>query len=173
VKAVLAAIAVLPACALASVDADLDEGCVNRLGIAVPAVPVTGIHTIAHEFTVDDLGGLAELAKDGDPDLHFIRFKARAVAGSPANSLAGVTAAHVALTSPGLPSVIAYDCSGDCPVVGPVLEVPPATDAGAADYLATGSLTVAIDISGALPDRDWTMDVSVCVSGHLAYSLGP
>lgn len=172
-KTLLLALAVLPACTLVQIDADLAETCVNRTGIEVPAV--TGTQTITHHYTVDDIGGLQDLV-DLDADLRFVRFTARAESGT-ADALGAVDSAHVTIASGDpdstLPTLLAYDCAGDCPVVGPELEVPAATDRGAADYVATGSLAVDVDVTGRLPDHAWTMDVSVCVSGHLAYSLDP
>lgn len=164
------AVAALPGCALVSVDADIEEACVTRVGIEVPAA--TGVATFATSFTVDDLGGLRDLAK-GDGELQFLRFTARATSGAPLHSLAGVTQAEVTIGGAGLAPVVAYDCTGECPVVGPVLEVPPATAADAADYLASGSLAVDVAFTGTLPDRVWTMDAAVCVSGQLSYAIGP
>jgi len=160
-------------CPLFSVEAEIEEACVVRHGIAVEAVPAgTTSITKQYDIAVDELSGLQDLI-DLDADLEFVRFDVIATSGI--TELGFVDAAHVTVASgdpdSALPTLVAYDCDGDCPVNGTTLTVPAAAERDAADYLASGSLVVDVEVEGQLPATAWTMDVAVCVKGRAAYAL--
>jgi hypothetical protein len=160
-------------CPLFSVEAEIEEACVVRKGIEVEAVPAgTTSLTESYDVSLDELGGLGDLL-DLDADLEFVRFEARATSGIA--ELGFVDAAHVTVASgnpeSALPTLVAYDCAGDCPVSGATLVVPATAQQDAADYLASGSLVVDVQVTGQLPATAWTMDVSVCVKGRATYAL--
>jgi hypothetical protein len=162
-------------CPLFSVEAEIEEVCVVRSGIAVEAVDA-GTTSISQQYDIDvaELEGLTDLV-ELDAELEFLRFEARATSGI--TELGFVDAAHVTVASgnpdAALPTLVAYDCDGNCPTDGATLVVPAATQNEAADYLASGSLVVDVEVSGALPSTAWTMDVAVCVKGRAKYTLEP
>jgi hypothetical protein len=162
-------------CPLFSVETTIEEACVVRSGVAIDGVEA-GTASVSRRYDIDiaELDGLADLV-DLDAELEFVRFEARATSGI--TEFGFVDAAHVTIASGDpdsvLPTLVAYDCAGDCPTTGATLVVPSATQRGAADYLKSGSLVVDVEVQGALPSTAWTMDVAVCVTGGARYAIEP
>jgi hypothetical protein len=52
---------------------------------------------------------------------------------------------------------------------GPILDVANAAPADVLDQLGTDSATFAVEVAGALPEQDWTIDVSVRLAASLRY----
>jgi hypothetical protein len=164
-------LATLAGCPLLEIEADVPEVCLTYAGVAVEGL--AGATQVERSFVFDDLAKIEEMAAL-DADLVFVRAAARPVSGI--DSLGFVDTARVSIASGDaestLPELRVYDCDGDCAAEGSIA-MPAAVRQDALEYVATGSILVAIELAGALPRDAWTMDVDVCVQGNAKYTLEP
>jgi hypothetical protein len=155
----------LGGCPLLDVEADVQEACVTRTGVQIAANAPTSDQSIV----VDHLDGLADLAKQGF-HLTLVHGQVRATSGI--SDFSFVTSAAVSLAS-GDPSstlatldALACDSRGSADAI---LDVTPSSTADVAPYIESGSLILNVDLAGAAPAVDWTMDVEVCAHGSASY----
>ncbi|HEX4454132.1 MAG TPA: hypothetical protein VH143_24885 [Kofleriaceae bacterium] len=167
-------LALLPACPLLDLQADVQSACVSYSDVAVDPMPqVTG--TIEKSFTVNDLDSLKQLADDGF-QLSFASGDVTSATGI--SSFGFVKSADVAVAS-GDPNstlpTLEFSCS-DCGGDTTELDFTPVTTGSAATvdakpYFDSGSLIVTIGLTGMPPSVAWSMDVDVCVTGTASYEV--
>jgi hypothetical protein len=169
--AVLLAVAVLPACTVLQVDAEVRETCATYHDVLVFA-PIPGT-AMSQTFTVQNVDAVQQLA-DLDAHVEFTRGTVTATSGITDFSFVQDASVGLASGDPSsqLPAVTVFACQG-CGVPGPELDVTSATTVDAKAYVGASSLVVSIDLSGQLPPTDWTMDVDVCLTAHASYSYTP
>jgi hypothetical protein len=164
----------LAGCSVPLVDAqaDIADLCISYPNMAVTAV-APGTTTLDHTWDVTKLDAVQQLATLVT-DLQLLRLDATPVTGI--TDFTFVQAAHVAIASGDpdsmLPTLDAYDCSGDCVPGGNSLDVPATVQANTLAYVETGYLVVDLQIDGDLPAVDWSMDLDVCFSGQVKYQTG-
>ena len=167
----LALLLVLPACPLLDVEVEVGEVCMTYHDVRVDA---TNLGATSESFVIDDLSGLDDLL-ELDTRLELTRAEFRATSG--VASLAFINRAQVTIASGDpestLPTLDVVDCDGDCLANGTTLSVPAGAQQDATEYLRTGSLVVELDVAGELPQQEWTMDVDVCMSGRVGYTVEP
>jgi hypothetical protein len=166
----LGLVTLVPACPLLDVQADVQEVCLTYRGVTIPGVPIGG--SISQSFNFDDLQGAKDLA-DANAVLTFTRAEVRATAGVPSFSFVKSAALSIASGDPNstLPTLSVFDCQ-DCGNPTTTLDVNDATTTPVQDYVKSGSLVVTIDFTGTPPANDWTVDVDVCMSGSIDYTVG-
>jgi hypothetical protein len=172
----LLGLALLPACPLLDLQADVQSACVHYSDVAVDPMPqVTA--TIEKSFTVNDLDSLKQLADDG----FQLSFASGDVASATGISGFGfVKSADVAVASGDPNSTLptleftCTDCGGDSTELD---FAPVGSDSGSAatvdakPYFDSGSLIVTIGLTGMPPSIAWSMDVDVCVTGTASYQV--
>ncbi len=174
----LLGLALLPACPLLDLQADVQSACVHYSDVAVDPMPqVTA--TIEKSFTVNDLDSLKQLADDG----FKLSFASGDVASATGISSFGfVKSADVAVASGDPNSTLptleftCTDCGGDATELdfAPVTAGSDSGSAAAVDakpYFDSGSLVVTLDLTGMPPAIAWSMDVDVCVTGTASYQV--
>ena len=165
----LALLTVLPGCPLLDLNVAVDDLCVTQANITVPASPLDVEVSLAQDFKFDNLDALHQLAKiDGN-----VMFKSATIKTS-GNDLSSVASAHLTLASDdaSLPTLDAFDCTGDCFTAGS-LDLTAIAQQNVLAYMSANVLTGSIQLDGSLPTQDWTMDVTVCLSGSLDQSVNP
>lgn len=158
----------LGGCPLLQIEADVPEVCISRTDVAVPGT--LGQLQTAVKVQLSDIQGLDELTEDDE--LHFISFSAHPQGGG--QELAGIQSAKVVLTASeasGLPPILIFSCDGDCTDASGALTVKSSTDANIADYLSDGEATAEVELRGALPLRNFNVDITACLAGELKRSL--
>jgi len=162
----------LPGCPLLDAEVEVHEVCMTYPDVQVDGV-ATGT-TLQSSFTFNDLSRLHTLV-DLDANLQFVRGEVRAKSGI--TDFSFVHAAHVTIASGDpsstLPTLDLFDCSGNCVANGQALELPAAVQQEAVEYVRGDSVIVGLDFDGQLPAQAWSMDVDVCLNGHVAYSVTP
>jgi hypothetical protein len=168
--ALLVIAATAGACTVASAQVDVTDLCVPYDGVNIAGV-ASGTTFVDHDWTFTKLGVLPELVQSVS-DLQFVRIEAQATSG--VSDLGFVQAAHVTVGSGNpdamLPTVDAYDCSGNCVPDGSTLDVPSMLQTSAIAYIESGSVQVDLEVDGTLPVQAWTMDVQLCFRGDVGYS---
>jgi hypothetical protein len=161
-------------CPLLEVDVESTEVCMTHRGIEVPGVPAGAATGIDETFAFDDLSAFDAL-KDLDADAHFTSATVRATYG--VGTLAFVDAASVEIASNDpestLPTRVIYACDGDCPAEDNALVIPVQDQSDALEHLRSGSLSIALQVTGSLPTEAWTMDVEICVAAGASYAFEP
>ncbi|MFT3698973.1 MAG: hypothetical protein QM831_37855 [Kofleriaceae bacterium] len=162
----------VPACPLLNVQADVQEVCLTYRGVTIPGVPL-GQTNISQSFDFNDLQGAKDLA-DADAELTVTRAEVRAVSGVKDFTFVNTAALSIASGDPNstLPTLEIFGCH-DCSTASTTLDVTDATTAPIQDYVKSGSLVVTIDVAGSPPATDWTVDVDICMSGKVSYSVDP
>jgi hypothetical protein len=167
---VFAPVAFASACTVVSAQVDVSDLCVPYDGVTIHGV-AQGTTTVDHDWTFDKLAALQALASSVQ-DLQFVSIDASAASG--VSSLDFIDAAHVSVASGNpaamLPTVDAYDCTGDCVPDGSTLAVPSMLQQSAIAYIESGSVLVDLEVDGTLPVEDWTIDVQLCFRGDFGYS---
>jgi len=158
----IASLALLSGCPLLDVTAELEEVCVTRTGVQIEGVTET---SVSQQFTIDDLSEVHDLL-ELDAELAFVRAEVRPASG--VDSLAFVQSAHVSFDD-----IPIYACDGNCPTLDNAVALQATAQVDALDYLTRDSIDVSLDASGQLPASAWTVDVDVCVKGHISYTLEP
>lgn len=158
----------LGGCPLLQIEADVPEVCVSRTGVEVPGALGQLQTTVSVQLS--DIQGLDEL-QAGD-ELHFISFAAHPQDGG--DEFRQVQSAKVTLkasAAAGLPPIEIFACDGDCADAAGSLAVKSSTDANIADYLSDGEATAEVELRGALPLRNFNVDITACLAGELKRSL--
>lgn len=167
----LSLLIVLPACPLLDVEVEVGEVCMTHRDVRVDP---TKIGVTSESFVLDDLSALEDLL-ELDATLELTRAEFRATSG--VSDLGFVSSAHVRMasgdSSSTLPTIDVYRCDGDCLANGTSLAVPAGAQADAAAYARTGSVVIDFDVTGELPQQEWTMDVDVCMRGRVGYTVEP
>jgi len=157
-------------CTLVSIEASVEEACLTHQDLEVERLPDTPM--VATRIAFDDLGGLGDLADLAD-EVRFVRFGARGMAG--VHDLGFIDAATVTIASGDpdstLPSLVVYDCAGDCTPDGVTLSVPAQPDTDAIAFIRESSLVVDVELHGEMPTSKMTLAIDVCVTGTLSYEL--
>jgi hypothetical protein len=165
------AAALLTGCPLLDVAVEISEVCLTYENVEVKGTSESALQST---FAFDDLERIHELL-ELDAELRFVRAEARVTSGL--DSFAFVEAATLTIASGDpestLPTLVVHECTGDCLASGTALELPATVQASAGDYLAGESIIVGVDFAGRAPAQDWTMDIDICVSGKLGYTLEP
>jgi len=169
-------LSLLSACPLLDVDVDVPEVCVTFRELAVEGGPVEGgpvepgPQTIHQSFAVDDLSQFHAIT-DLDAQVAFVRGELMARSGI--TDFGFVQAARIAIRSGDdgstLPPLTLYQCDGDCAAAGGTLAMQPDVQHDALVYLEGDSLIVDVDLTGELPQQDWTMSVDVCFAASVHY----
>lgn len=161
-------------CPLLEVDAELPEVCMTQKDVQIDGVPVDMAMAVDRTFTFDDLSAFAPL-EELDAEAHFVSATVRATHGI--DSLAFVESASVEVASNApestLPTLTVYACDGDCLAQDAALVIPVQDRSDALAYIRSGSLSIRLQATGALPTEDWTMDVETCVAARASYAFDP
>lgn len=165
----LIALSMLPACPLLEAQVEVPEVCITYDDIAVLAA-ATEVH---EQIVVDDLSEIHELVEHAE-DLTFKRAEAIAVTG--VNDFSFVTSARIAI-APGrgdaaVAPLTLYQCDGDCVSRADTLALSDDEQHDVLDYLGGDAITLDLDITGDLPQVQWTMSVVVCFEGTARYTVG-
>jgi len=152
----------LTGCPLLEVDVEMQEVCITRRGVEIEGVTET---SFSRGFVFDDLSDIHELLEH-DADLRFVRARIRAASG--VSGLGFVDSAAVSFENTPV-----YSCDGDCPTLDNEIELAAGVQTNAVDYLAQDSIAVQLEVSGELPATAWSVDVDVCVRGHIKYAVEP
>jgi hypothetical protein len=156
----------LPACTLASVDAEVPSVCLTY-SKSEPASPAD-TNVLIKNFTLDQLSAFHELLDD-DVEVSFDHATVRSTTS---NALTGIESATVNISTGSLPPVSVYSCDGDC-LSGGAVEMSGDAAADAVAYLGGSALEVQIGASGTLPTAAWMVEVDICMSGHAHYDYKP
>jgi hypothetical protein len=156
-------------CPLLEVEAEIEEVCMTYRDVKVPAADGQG--NLSKSFVFDDLDQVKDL-DTLDADVEFRHVVLRAKSG--VSDFSFLESAHVTVASgdpsSSLPALEVVNCSGDgCGLGTSEVTLLTDTQADALSYLRSGSIAVSLDVTGALPDHEWTMDVDVCVKGKLRF----
>ncbi|HRC58776.1 MAG: hypothetical protein IPI49_05780 [Myxococcales bacterium] len=159
-------------CTLARVEAEIDEACVLRRGIAIDSGSV--LRTTVVRTTIADLATLGELLQDSD-EVTFVRFEARAAVGPP--NLAFLEAVQVTLASANpdspLPQLEVLSCGGECLTADGALVTRALTQDNVVAHLREPELALELRLTGDLPTQGWALDAQVCLAARLARSFSP
>lgn len=159
-------------CPLLDVAVDVEEVCLTYPDVAVEGHP--GGLAVSRSFSFDDLDAVHEII-ERDGDVRFVRGEVRAKTG--VDNFAFVDSARIIVSSgdpaSALPPLTVYNCDGDCLPDGNKLALDGSVQESAIEYVKSDSLVVDIDLVGRLPSEAWTMDVDVCLKGHLEYAFEP
>lgn len=160
------ALVLLAGCPLLDVEVEIGEVCMTYRDIEIDATAAASA-----SFTFDDLAPIHELL-EYDAELRLVRAELRPTSGI--TDFRFIESARVTLlATETLPELAAYDCDGDCVSDGGVLAVPAAVQQDVVGYLRGDSVAVTIDLAGAPPVDRFTMDVDVCLRGHVRETVEP
>lgn len=169
----LVAITLLPGCPLLETEVEVSEVCLTYPNIQVDAA-LAGATSINSSFTFDALDAIHDLT-DLDADLELVRADATLTSG--VASFDFVRSAHLTIASGDpqstLPTLALYDCDGNCLASGVTLDLTGDVRHQLVDYAKGDSIVGAIDFTGEMPATAWTMDVSVCMKGHVGVAVEP
>lgn len=168
----LAALVLLPGCPLLEVNADVEEVCLTYTGVQVDGQP--GVADLHKSVVFDDLGAVHELANN-DADVRFVRAAVTARSGIPDFGFVHAAKVTIASGEPDalFPPLVLYQCNGDCAASASSLEMPADVQENAIDYMRGDSVLVDLVFTGELPGNAWSMDIDVCLNGHLSYQFEP
>ncbi|HEY4243851.1 MAG TPA: hypothetical protein VGM88_28755 [Kofleriaceae bacterium] len=165
-----AALATLTGCPLLELQTDSQEVCVTYHGAQVPAATAGHIAQVSQTFTLDVPDAVAQLAS-AHADLAFSRAVLHATSDVDL-SFAQSASITVAPADGSLPPASAASCD-DCAVTDNSLEIDATDPVDAAPYVAAAPLTVTVQLSGPPPTTAWTMDVDVCMTAAVDYTVDP
>jgi hypothetical protein len=168
----VAALTLLPGCPLLTVNADVEDVCLTYADVQVEGSP--GVTDLKKSVVFDNLGAVHDLANQ-NADVRFVSAAVTARTGIADFSF--VQSAKVAIASgkpdSTLPQLVLYQCSGDCASRASSLQMPADVQTSAIEYVREDSVLVDLDFTGQLPATAWSMDIDVCLSGHVSYTLEP
>jgi len=166
----LAVLALTSACS-PSFDADLPEVEITQRGLRVPAVPAamaTGVVSVPGTFTLSSAD--TAWAKRMNSEVRVQRVTIVAGAGLP--DLDFITCAHMTVATLGRPETVVeimnFDRGAGAPAASIIqVEIPAPND-------ITGPWTadqtvIGFELAGQLPTQDWTVDVTLKLSGKITY----
>jgi hypothetical protein len=170
----LALVTTAAGCPLLEAEVELSEVCMTYADLEIAGVPAGVPTSIDETFTFDDLSAFDALA-DLDADARFLSATVRATSGVDTLGFVDTASVEIASNDPDstLPTRMIYSCDGDCRADGDALAIPAQDQPDALDYIRSGSLAIALRVSGTMPTEDWTMDVEICVAGHASYAFDP
>lgn len=161
----------LSGCPLLEAELELGEVCVTHRDVHVEAAPASAVAFQLTSSELAELDGLADL----DAEMSLVRAEFRVVEGP--GDLARIDRAEISLASgdpaSALPPIVAYGCAGDCAGTQRALLIPAELQRDVTDYLRSSEVVVGVALEGALPTEPWTMEVDVCMDGHVSTSIEP
>ena len=159
-------------CPLLDVEAEVPEVCLTYPDFEVDGALASS--SVDESFVFDDLSRLHELA-DLDAGIAFTRAEVRVKNGVDSLAFVQEFRASVASGDPGstLPTLVLFDCSGDCDSAGASLRVPASFVEDALDYVKSDSLVLDLKFVGEIPRTRFKLDVDVCMKGHVGYTVDP
>ncbi len=164
-------------CPLLKVEVSFDEAHITYKGLEVPGVPADAGRHLVRSFVADELATLEGFDEvlDVGGTLELVGAQLVAVSGIADFSFIDRVNVIVASGHPDatLPAIPFFTCDGDCAPVGTALAIPPAAQVNALAYIKTGSLLVEIEVDGALPTEDWTVDIDLTFKGQLEGTIEP
>jgi len=168
----IAGLMLTPACTLVDVQAEVQQTCMTYPGMQIEAAP-PGVTHLSTNVTIDQLDAFHGLADQGFTlDLE----SGQVAAASGVSSFSFIQHASVSLASGDpdstLPSLAAFGCEA-CDGAGDTLVLPKITAADVAPYVKSGSLVVSVDFGGQAPQMPWSIDITVCTTDTISYSLAP
>lgn len=175
-RAALAALGLAAAssagCPLVQVEAEIEQVCVTRAGVEVAAAGGAGRAVV--RTTTTDLAAARDLLDPRD-EVRFVRFSARAGGGVTSLGFLRAARVHVASADPTspLPQLLVFECGAECVTAEGGYQAPAVTEANAVDYALADELAFELELEGALPERAWSLDAEVCLSGRVVRSYSP
>lgn len=162
---------VLSGCTLLEAELELGEVCVTHRDVHVEGV---ALPAIAFELTSGELAQLHELV-DLDAELALVRAEFRVTDGP--GDLTRIDRAELSLAA-GAPDstlarLVAYGCAGDCAGTERALVIPAGVQRDIVEYLRASEVILGVALEGTLPAEPWTMEVDVCMDGHVSTTIEP
>ena len=159
-------------CPLLDIQADVPEVCITRPGLEIDGEFASS--SINDSFEFNDLSALNDIA-DLDAGIAFTRAEVRVASGVESLAFVSEFRATVASGDPEstLPTLVLFDCNGDCATVGSSLTVPAAFVEDALQYVKSESLVLDVKFSGEIPKTKFVLDLDVCMKGHIGYTVEP
>jgi hypothetical protein len=154
-----------------SFEADLPDVEITQHGLKMAGVPgaaLVGDASVTSSFTFSSSAWAKHMnsevlvhkvtitASNGLPNLDFIK-DARVTAAAPA-------------ISEGATDLVNYERSQDAPSSA-TIEVTMPAPVDITSLWSAGQVVVELQVAGQLPEQDWTVDVTVQVSGNITYKL--
>jgi hypothetical protein len=159
-------------CPLVQVEAEVPEVCITYPDIEVDGSLASS--NVNESFTFDDLARLHDLA-DLDAGISFTRAEVRVTSGVDSLAFVEQFRATVASGDPDstLPTLVLFDCDGNCATAGATLSVPAKLVEDALAYVKTDSIVLDVSFAGQIPQTKFKLDVDVCMKGHASYTVDP
>jgi len=155
-----------------SFDADLPEVKITQRGVKVPAAPASpsgGEVAVPVTFTLSSLDASWAKRMNNAVQIHQLTI----APGGTLPSLDFIASAHVTVapssSTGNATTILDYDRAADAPAGSAIqVDMPAPIDITAA--WTADSTVVELDVSGQLPTQDWTIDVTLELSGKINYT---
>lgn len=164
----LVLLACLTGCPLLDVQAQVDQLCVTQSAITIPGAPVAYEGELTQDFSFDNIDVLNKLSSVSG-DVTFA--SATMVPSGGASDLSFIHSAHLTIAADAQPAIDAFDCDGDCFDASDELNLNAMAKQNVLDYLKAKTLTGAVTMKGTLPTADWSVDITVCMTGNVGQSF--
>jgi hypothetical protein len=160
-------------CPLLQIEAEVPEACLTYSDVEIDGS--LAATSVDKSFTFDDLSEIHDRLAELDAGLAFTRAEVRVKDG--VDNLGFVQEFHASVASGDpastLPTLVLFDCRGDCQATGASLAVDASTVENALEYLQSSSLVLDVKFVGEIPQTMFKLDIDVCVQGHAGYTFEP
>jgi len=154
-----------------SFDADLPEVEVTQRGVKVPAAPASpsgGEVAVSATFALSSSDAAWAKRMNRAVQIHHLAI----APGGTLPSLDFIAAAHVTVAPSASPetatTILDYERAADAPAASAIqVDLPAPVDITVA--WTADTTVVELDVAGQLPTEDWTIDVTLELSGKIAY----
>jgi hypothetical protein len=154
-----------------SFQADLQEIEITQRCVPVPGVPASAQGdslSTTHSFTLSS-GRMGWAKKiNSDVQIHQVRIAANGLPDMSFLELARVTAA--APPAPGVVEIMSYVRDPLAPA-SPMIDVSAPAPVDITSLWQAEHTVIELQIAGTLPTQDWTLDLTLTLSGRIAYSM--
>jgi hypothetical protein len=159
-------------CPLLDISAEVPEVCITYSDFEVDGSVAS--RDVSESFTFDDLSAFRRLA-ELDAGVAFTRAEVRVKDGIDSLSFVEAFSASIASGDPDspLPTLVLFDCAGDCAAAGASLSVKAADAEDALAYVQSSSLVIGVAFTGEIPRTRFTLDVDVCMKARVGYRFEP
>jgi hypothetical protein len=159
-------------CPLLDIEAEVPEVCLTYPDFEVDGALASS--SVDQSFMFDDLSRLQEIANH-DAGIAFTRAEVRVKEGVESLAFVQEFRATVASGDPEstLPTLVLFDCQGDCDTAGSSLKVPASAAEDALAYVKSNALVLDVKFVGEIPKTKFKLDLDVCMKGHAGYTFEP
>lgn len=154
-----------------SFQADLQDIEITQRGVqmaGVPAAAQVGLASTSHSFTFssDRMGWAKKI--NSDVRIHQVTIAATGLADMSFLELARVTAA--APPAPDVVEIVSYARDPLAPASS-IIEVSAPAPVDITSLWQADQTVIELQIAGSLPEQDWILDLTLSLSGRIAYSM--